>query len=106
EFNYDNFAIGIRDAIQENEPNFSEDQMMAVYQAYQFELQGQQAAQRAEEAEGNRMEADEFFAENAEAEGVMTTDSGLQYRVIEEGTGNRPELTDTVEVHYRGTLLN
>lgn len=106
EFNYENFAIGIRDAIQENEPHFSEDQMMAVYQTYQFELQGRQAAQRAEEAEANRMEAEEFFAENAEAEGVMTTDSGLQYRVIEEGNGNRPLPTDTVEVHYRGTLLN
>jgi len=47
-----------------------------------------------------------FLAENATKEGVITTPSGLQYLVLTEGTGNSPKATDTVEVHYRGTLLN
>jgi FKBP-type peptidyl-prolyl cis-trans isomerase len=47
-----------------------------------------------------------FLAENGSKEGVVTTPSGLQYLVLEEGTGKSPKATDTVEVHYRGTLLN
>ena len=47
-----------------------------------------------------------FLAENAAKEGVITTPSGLQYLVLQEGTGKSPKATDTVEVHYRGTLLN
>src|SRR5690606_33169487 len=51
-------------------------------------------------------EAETFFAGNAKAEGVQTTASGLQYRVITEGTGAKPGPSDTVRVHYKGTLLN
>ena len=47
-----------------------------------------------------------FLAENATKEGVTTTSSGLQYKVIKEGAGKSPKATDTVLVHYRGTLIN
>ncbi len=47
-----------------------------------------------------------FLAENAKKEGVVTTPSGLQYVVLQEGNGKSPKATDTVEVHYRGTLLS
>jgi FKBP-type peptidyl-prolyl cis-trans isomerase FkpA len=47
-----------------------------------------------------------FLAENATKEGVVTTASGLQYKVLREGAGTKPKATDTVEVMYRGTLLN
>src|SRR5260221_5333406 len=47
-----------------------------------------------------------FLAENAKKEGVKTTASGLQYKILKEGTGKRPKATDTVKVHYRGTLLD
>ena len=47
-----------------------------------------------------------FLAENAKKEGVKTTASGLQYKVIKSGTGESPKLTDTVKVHYHGTLIN
>ena len=47
-----------------------------------------------------------FLAENAKKEGVITTTSGLQYKVIKSGTGESPKLTDTVKVHYHGTLIN
>ena len=47
-----------------------------------------------------------YLKENAQKEGVRTTPSGLQYEVLTEGTGKRPKATDTVEVHYRGTLLD
>lgn len=47
-----------------------------------------------------------YLAENAKKEGVKTTASGLQYKVLQEGTGKSPKATDTVLVHYRGTLLD
>ena len=47
-----------------------------------------------------------FLDENKKAEGVQVTESGLQYRIIEEGTGKKPEPQETVEVHYEGKLIN
>lgn len=47
-----------------------------------------------------------YLAANAKKDGVHTTDSGLQYKVLQEGTGKSPKATDTVLVHYRGTLLS
>lgn len=47
-----------------------------------------------------------FLADNAKREGVVTTDSGLQYRIIREGSGARPQLTDRVRAHYRGALID
>ena len=47
-----------------------------------------------------------FLKENAGKEGVSVTSSGLQYKVLAEGTGRSPKATDTVKVHYRGTLLD
>src|SRR5687768_11149295 len=56
-------------------------------------------------ADGAAAEAD-FLKENAKKEGVKTIPSGLQYKVIKEGEGKSPKATDTIRVHYRGTLLN
>lgn len=49
---------------------------------------------------------DAFLAENAKKEGVKTTSSGLQYKILKAGTGPSPKATDTVKVHYHGTLIN
>jgi FKBP-type peptidyl-prolyl cis-trans isomerase FkpA len=49
---------------------------------------------------------EQFLAENRKKEGVMTTVSGLQYKVIEAGSGAKPKATDTVRVHYRGRLVD
>ena len=57
-------------------------------------------------AQKNKDAGEAFLAENAEREGVETTESGLQYEVIEEGNGERPTAEDQVEVHYTGELIN
>ena len=55
---------------------------------------------------GHREEGAEFLAKNKTEAGVQTTASGLQYKVITQGTGKKPGPRDVVEVHYRGTLIN
>lgn len=54
----------------------------------------------------NIKEGEQFLAKNKKQKGVMTTASGLQYKVITAGTGEKPKATDRVKVHYRGTLLD
>ncbi len=55
----------------------------------------------------NKHKGAEFLAANSQLEGVVTTDSGLQYKVLQPGTGQQhPKATDTVKVHYHGTLLD
>ena len=54
----------------------------------------------------NKKESDDFLAKNKTAEGVKTTDSGLQYQVLQEGKGKTPTASDTVKVHYEGRLVS
>lgn len=55
----------------------------------------------------NKQKGEDFLAANKQEEGVITTDSGLQYKVLQQGTGQqRPNASDTVKVHYHGTLLD
>jgi FKBP-type peptidyl-prolyl cis-trans isomerase FkpA len=58
------------------------------------------------QAETPREKGERFLKENASKEGIKTTASGLQYKVLQEGTGRSPRATDTVSVNYRGTLIN
>ena len=57
-------------------------------------------------AEKNLVEAEEFLKENGSKEGITTTESGLQYKIITEGTGKIPEATSEVKVNYKGTLID
>lgn len=101
-----NYLAGLQKALDQEEAEIDQMAMQMVIQQYLSDKQVQQAVQQAEEAERNRAEGEEFLAENAQRDDVETTDSGLQYRVIEEGDGERPAADDVVEVHYTGTLLN
>ena len=71
-------------------------------------MKAQQTAQATRSGEGtaNKAKADKFLADNKAKKGVKTTASGLQYEVITEGKGKSPKATDTVKVHYKGTLLD
>lgn len=100
-----NFIAGFQKALAEEEAEMDMMAMQQTIQNYLMEVQQRQEMERSEQAEGQRAEGQAFLEENAEREDVMVTESGLQYRVIEEGTGERPEATDQVEVHYRGTLI-
>ena len=93
-------AKGISDALKHNQPALEINELMlSVQQLQQQAAEAQKAQFKAIEEAGKA-----FLAENAKKDGVKVTDSGLQYEIITEGNGAKPAATDTVRVHYVGTL--
>jgi len=97
---------GIEDAISGKESLLSEEEMgSSLSNLRQKSVTAMQEALK-EQAEKNLVEGEKFLAENKTKEGVKTTESGLQYKVLEEGEGPSPKVGDTVTVNYRGTLVD
>ncbi|WP_372965036.1 FKBP-type peptidyl-prolyl cis-trans isomerase [Marinobacter sp.] len=90
----------------EEAKRLTREEIQTALLAYQEELQGQQEQQYDELAKKNKEAGEAFLAENAKRDGVQTTESGLQYEVIEEGDGETPTVSDRVQVHYTGELIN
>lgn len=90
----------------ESQARLSQEEIQEALMTYQQQLQEQQASKVEELASKNKEAGEAFLAENAEKGGVETTDSGLQYEVIEEGDGETPAAEDSVKVHYTGELLS
>jgi FKBP-type peptidyl-prolyl cis-trans isomerase FkpA len=88
------------------DPLLTPEQAMEVQRTFAERLQGKRAAEMQEMAVKNKAEGEAFLAKNKSASGVQATASGLQYQVITNGTGPKPAATDTVRVHYVGTLLD
>lgn len=104
----DQFLQGIQHghAGDEEQTRMSREEIQEALMAYQTQLQEQESAKTEELAQKNREAGDEFLAENAERDGVETTDSGLQYEILEEGNGEKPSAEDQVQVHYTGELIS
>ncbi len=99
--NPDIIAKGIADVIEKGGANakMTYEESINVIQTYFQSMQ--------EKMLGKNLEiGKEFMEKNAKEEGVVTTESGLQYKIITEGTGPMPKATDEVEVNYRGTTLD
>ncbi len=105
-FNLDALTQGIQDAVSASEPLLDQTQLKAALETYQKIQAGQFSADRAAQAETNKTAGETFLIANKEKENVITTSSGLQYTVLREGTGPRPQLTDSVSVHYIGTFID
>jgi len=69
-------------------------------------LAGYAEQQLATQTEANKMKGAAYLEENASKEGVIVTESGLQYSIVTQGDGAKPTATDQVTVHYRGTLID
>lgn len=80
--------------------------IMAIQTILNDFFQEQQTRRVSEEYKENRIAGEKFLANNREKEGVITTESGLQYKILEEGTGASPDENDVVHVRYRGTLID
>lgn len=106
EIDLDVLVRAMKDAIDGKDSKLTEEQAMQVMQAFGERMQARQMAQFEEQGKKNAEEGAAFLAGNADKPGVETTASGLQYEVIEAGDGPKPGATDTVRVHYKGTLLD
>jgi len=95
-------AQGIQDALSGAQPRLKPEEMQAAIQAYQKK----DLAKREALAKKNQEAGQAFLEANKKKEGIVVLPSGIQYQVLKEGDGKKPKDTDTVEVHYRGTLVN
>ena len=106
DFNLDAFLAGFKAAFTGAESKMTEDEISTALQEFQTEMITKMMEERQKQAAENKAVGEKFLAENKTKEGVKTTESGLQYIVEKEGEGENPAAEDTVEVHYRGTLLD
>ena len=102
EIDPDAMAQGIIDIFSGGDLRMTNEEMAATLTDFQEMIIQQQE----EASKKNIEEGEKFMAQFGEQEGVVTTDSGLMYRVVVEGPGQKPTATDTVVVHYRGSLVN
>lgn len=103
EIDLDQFVAAFETVKAEGEPVLSEDEVAAAFEESQKMLDEKNATGADKE---NLVAGKKFLEENAEKDGIEVTESGLQYEVLEEGDGAKPEATDNVTVHYHGTLID
>lgn len=102
----DDFAQAIKDVLAGTELAVSSREAQAIAQSYFKDKEAKVQAQRAEAGKEAKKAGEEYLKENASKEGVITTKSGLQYKVLAEGTGKSPKATDKVRCHYEGFLID
>jgi FKBP-type peptidyl-prolyl cis-trans isomerase len=96
----------LRDALAGNKLLLTDDEAKAALTALQTEVRMKEEAKAKAAAVENKKTGDAFLAANKTKEGVVTLPSGLEYKIIKEGTGPKPTAEDTVLCHYRGTLVD
>jgi len=113
EINAATLTKGIKDGLSGGETMMTDQEIQACMEEFQNEMMAKMGGGDAPPqgnggavADSNQIEGEKFLAENKTKEGVVTLPSGLQYKVIKDGTGKSPKATDTVVTHYRGRLLN
>lgn len=97
---------GLKDSMEGKELRLTEEEMVSEIQSFQQEMQAKMAAEMEQAASQNIEQGKAFLEENAKQEGVVVTESGLQYKIIEPGEGDSPGASDVATVHYRGTLID
>ncbi len=102
----DSFMLALNDVRDGVESRLTDEEMQTVMQTFQEQAMAKREEEQKKIASENAEKGQAFLAENKAKEGVTTTESGLQYRVITEGSGVKPKATDTVTVHYSGKLLD
>jgi len=107
ELNLDAVTQGVRDAYSgKKELLLTDEETKEVMETFKREFMAKRETSMKEAAVKNKEEGEKFLAANKSKEGVKTTASGLQYKVLKEGTGPKPKASDTVRTHYRGTLID
>jgi FKBP-type peptidyl-prolyl cis-trans isomerase FklB len=102
----DMLTKGLKDAYAGKKLSIPDNELRNIMSAYQSELKVKQAAAIKNIGEANQKAGAAFLAENTKKDGVVTLPSGLQYKILKQGDGNKPSETDIVECNYRGTLID
>jgi FKBP-type peptidyl-prolyl cis-trans isomerase FklB len=106
EVDLDLMIKGFKTGIAGEKPMIADKEIQQIMGSYQMELRKQIMAKNQLALQENRKKGDAFLAENKSKKGVVTTDSGIQYKIIKKGSGKKPIESDMVEVNYRGTLID
>lgn len=99
---FETMLKGLKDGASGATPSLTEDEIQVVMTAFQQEMMAKQS----EKGNKAKKEGEDFLAANKKKEGIKTTESGLQYKVIKQGTGPKPKPSDTVAAQYRGTFID
>jgi FKBP-type peptidyl-prolyl cis-trans isomerase FklB len=102
----DFFTKGFKDALKKDSLLLTTEESTQLFQAFAKTVQDKKQAEATQGQAGATAEGAAFLEANKSKEGVLTTASGLQYKILTKGTGNFPKPTDKVKVHYEGKLLN
>jgi FKBP-type peptidyl-prolyl cis-trans isomerase FklB len=97
---------GLQDTLSGGKLQLTDDEAQKVLTELQGQMRKKQEAKVQELNDANKKEGDAFLAKNKSEPGVVTLPSGLQYKILKEGTGPKPAASDTVECNYRGTLID
>jgi FKBP-type peptidyl-prolyl cis-trans isomerase FklB len=106
DLNTDQLEAGLKDALSGSKTKLTEDEAQKILTDFQQELHAKAQELSQKLAEKNKKEGEAFLAANKKKPGIKTLPSGLQYKVITEGTGPIPKATDTVSTNYKGTLID
>jgi FKBP-type peptidyl-prolyl cis-trans isomerase len=102
DLNLDVLSQSIKDTMKDTPSKLTQEQMMEAMKSFQSMI----AKRRSEQASLNKEEGEKNLTKNKSLKGVVTTKSGLQYKVVRQGKGKNPTKDSTVKVHYRGTLVD
>jgi FKBP-type peptidyl-prolyl cis-trans isomerase FklB len=97
---------GMKDGLNGAKTAMNENDMDATMSAFQQEMMTKMQAKQKVDGEKNKKAGDAFLTANKNKDGVMTLPSGLQYKILKEGNGAKPTVSQTVKCNYRGTLIN
>ena len=99
-------ARGLRDGLSDAKPQMTDEEVQATLSELQKQVTAHQQELRQQAVEKNKKAGEAFLAANKDKPGVVTLPSGLQYKIIEPGTGPKPTASDSVVCNYRGTLID
>ncbi len=103
--NIDQTVAGLKAAAAQADLAYDKEQLAQAYSAYQTKLKMFQAEEFKKLADENQSRSDDFLSQNRKKKGIKELASGIQYRVIEEGSGRSPNMNSQVTLHYRGALI-
>jgi len=106
ELNPEAISQGLWDSFTDGKALLTEQEYIDTMTAFRNEMTQKQAAHMKEAGDRNKKDGEKYLADNKVKDGVVTTTSGMQYKVITKGTGASPKSTDTVSVNYKGTLID